>query len=62
MTPFEQILLDHEANSSAPLQIKKSLSSHLHSCNTTLYDANGVKEDVYMEDAILDFFYARMLL
>jgi len=27
-----------------------------------LYDANGVKEDAYMEDAILDFFCARKLL
>jgi hypothetical protein len=30
------MLLDHDEDSSALLQIKKRLSSHPHSCNTTV--------------------------
>jgi hypothetical protein len=35
MAPFERVLMTHEGNSFATLQIKKRLPLHFHSCNTT---------------------------
>jgi hypothetical protein len=39
MTPFERVLLVHEANSSGVLKEKQSLSYLQHFCNTTGYGA-----------------------